>query len=60
MVVDNYTNLNESIGSTGLSSTSEYAYPGTTGLLAITVNPEDSDFDYILIENDQQNSTQGY
>ena len=60
VVVDNYTNLNESIGSTGLSSTSEYAYPGTTGLLAITVNPEDSDFDYILIENDQQNSTQGY
>ena len=59
VVVDNYTNLSEVTGSAGVSSTSEYAYPGTTGLLAITVTPDDSDFDYILIENAESNYQTG-
>lgn len=59
-IVDNYSNLSEATGSTGISSTSNYAYPGTTGLLSITVTPEDSDFDYILIENEDINYEQGH
>lgn len=59
VVVDNYTNLSETTGSSGVSSTSDYAVPGTTGLLAITVTPDDSDFDYILIENAEANYQTG-
>ena len=57
--VDNYTNLAETTGTAGLSTTSENAVPGVTGLLAITVSPDDSDFDYILIENAQSNYDSG-
>lgn len=57
--IDNYTNISESTGSAGLSSTSEIAVPGVTGLLSITVSPDDSDFDYILIENAQSNYQSG-
>lgn len=59
VVVDNYSNLAESTGTVGISSTSNYAYPGTTGLLAITITPDDSDFDYILIENVDENYNTG-
>ena len=59
VVVDNYSNLAESTGTVGISSTSNYAYPGTTGLLAITISPDDSDFDYILIENASENYNSG-
>ncbi len=53
IVIDNYTNLNDN--QDGLTSTSDLAYPGEAGLLVLTVKPSDSDFDYILIENDEQN-----
>lgn len=59
VVIDNYSSLAESTGTVGISSTSNYAYPGTTGLLAITISPDDSDFDYILIENAPENYNNG-
>ena len=59
IVVDNYTTLTDATNNNGLSSVSEYAYPGVSGLLAITITPEDSDFDYILIENADENYEQG-
>ncbi len=59
VTVDNYANLLESTGTIGLSTTSNYAVPGVTGLLSITVSPDDSDFDYILIENAEGNSQMG-
>lgn len=59
VVVDNYSNLSATTGEKGLSTTSRYAYPGTSGLLAISVTPEDSDFDYILIENSEDNYQSG-
>ena len=58
VIVDNYKSLKEMEG-TSLTSTSEYAYPGESGLLQITISPEDSDFDYVLIENDDQNYQTG-
>lgn len=59
IIVDNYSNLNDAISSTGIGATSEYAYPGQTGFIAITINPDDADFDYIVIENDAQNYQTG-
>lgn len=59
LVVDNYTSLDDATWDSGLSSSSKYAFPGESGLLAITITPEDSDFDYILIENDDQNYQEG-
>jgi len=58
VIIDNYKSLDEMEGSS-LTSTSEFAYPGESGLLQITVTPEDSDFDYVLIENDDQNYQPG-
>lgn len=58
IVVDNYPNINE-VGDGAIVSTSDYAYPGSTGLLAITITPEDGDFDYILIENADENYQEG-
>lgn len=58
ITIDNYKSLGEMEGSS-LSTTSDFAYPGEDGLLAITITPEDSDFDYILIENDLQNYQEG-
>ena len=59
-VVDNYTRLKDATMSNGLPSSTDVAFPGESGLLAITLNPEDCDFDYILIENDDNNYVQGY
>ncbi len=59
IVVDNYTRVTDATANNGLSSASELAYPGESGLLAITITPEDSDFDYILIENDERNYQDG-
>ncbi len=59
IVVDNYTTLTDATNNSGLSSVSEYAFPGVSGLLAITVTPEDSDFDYILVENADENYNPG-
>ena len=59
VLIDNYTNILEATGATGISVTSDYAYPGTTGLLTISITPEDSDFDYILIENVEENYQSG-
>lgn len=59
IIADNYTILNEATAD-GLNATSKYAFPGESGLLAITIMPEDSDFDYILIENDDQNYQAGH
>lgn len=58
VVVDNYSNINEA-GDGAIASTSDFAYPGSTGLLAITITPEDADFDYILIENAEENYQTG-
>ena len=60
LVVDNYTTLKDMNFNTGVSSESDYAYPGISGLLAITVSPEDCDFDYILIENADVNNQLGH
>lgn len=57
VTIDNYKSLNEMDNS--LTTTSEYAYPGESGLLQITLSPEDSDFDYVVIENDEQNYVSG-
>ena len=57
--VDNYTVLKKSTFGTGLPSKSEVAYPGESGLLAITVSPDDADYDKIIIENDNGNFAQG-
>lgn len=59
VVIDNYKSLSDASDNSGLTSTTNYAYPGESGLLAITINPEDSDFDYILIENDESNYQSG-
>ncbi len=59
IVIDNYTVLDEITSDSGLTSTSDLAYPGKSGLLAFTINPSDSDFDYILIENDDANYNSG-
>ncbi len=59
LVVDNYTALNDATVNNGLASSSKYAFPGESGLLAITVTPEDSDFDYIIIENHEDNYKEG-
>ncbi len=60
IVVDNYTSLDQLNKSMTLSSSSDLAYPGQSGLLSFTINPEDSDFDYILIENDDANYESGH
>lgn len=60
IVVDNFTSLNDATADNGIGSSSKYAFPGESGLLEITITPEDSDFEYILIENDDQNYEQGY
>lgn len=57
VTIDNYKSLDEMDES--LTTTSEYAYPGESGLLQITISPEDSDFDYVLIENAEQNYQPG-
>ena len=57
IVIDNYNgfaDMKENIG-----NSSEFAYPGSSSLLAVTLSPEDSDFDYIVIENDEQNYQSG-
>ncbi len=59
VIIDNYTELDDAISSTGIGSISEYAYPGENGFIAITINPDDADFDYILIGNNQQNYQAG-
>ncbi len=59
VVIDNYTSLGDATGDSGLSSSSKYAFPGESGLLAITITPEDMDFDYIVIENDDSNYNSG-
>lgn len=58
IIIDNYTSLKEL--TSNLTVSSDYAYPGETGMLSFTINPEDSDFDYILIENDEQNYASGH
>ncbi len=55
VVIDNYTSLREINENKSLGASSDYAFPGESGMLEITINPEDSDFDYIIIENDSQN-----
>lgn len=59
-VIDNYTSLQEINAKKYMTSKSEYSYPGIPGLLEITINPDDSDFDYILIENNEQNYVSGH
>ncbi len=59
VVIDNYTSLTEANSNGSLPSVSDYAFPGESGLLSITISPPDSDFDYILIENDESNSNDG-
>ncbi len=57
VVIDNYNNFVDMKENIGLSS--DFAYPGNASLLAITLSPEDSDFDYIIIENAEANSQSG-
>ncbi len=53
IVIDNYTSLSEN--QSGLTTSSELAYPGEAGMLILTIKPSDSDFDFIMIENDAEN-----
>ncbi len=55
VVIDNYTSLKDN--QSGLSTSSDLAYPGEAGLLILTIRPSDSDFDYLIIENDESNLT---
>lgn len=57
IIIDNYTSLKDLTDNLTISS--DYAYPGETGMLSFTINPEDSDFDYLLIENDIVNYENG-
>lgn len=57
IVIDNYNdfaNMKENIG-----MSSEFTYPGNASLLAVTLEPEDSDFDYMLIEVADKNYQSG-
>lgn len=53
IVIDNYINQDQMVSDVGVST--QYAYPGSNGLLAVTLSPDDSDFDYLVIENAQEN-----
>ena len=57
IVIDNYINQDKMTSSVGVST--QYAYPGSNGLLAVTLSPDDSDFDYLVIENAQENYNNG-
>lgn len=50
--IDNYSDIN---AAGDFSSTSKIGVPGKNGLLAITLTPQDCDYDYITIENDESN-----
>ncbi len=60
IVIDNYISYADINKDKVLTSTAEYTNPGQSGLLAITINPSDSDFDYIVVENDEQNYLNGH
>ena len=55
--IENYTKLSEAVNN--LPSKSDKAYPGETGVLAITVSPVDADFDSVVIENAAENYSLG-
>lgn len=57
IVIDNYINQDQMVSDVGVST--QYAYPGSNGLLAVTLAPDDSDFDYLVIENAQENYNSG-
>ena len=57
IVIDNYINQDQMTSDVGVST--QYAYPGSNGLLAVTLTPDDSDFDYLVIENAQENYNSG-
>ena len=57
IVIDNYINQDQMVSDVGVST--QYAYPGSNGLLAVTLSPDDSDFDYLVIENAQENYNSG-
>ncbi len=50
ITIDNYSDINKT--DIDFSSTSGIGIPGKSGLIAITLTPQDCDFDYITIEND--------
>lgn len=54
--IDNYSDINTA---SDFSSTSKIGVPGKNGLLAITLIPQDCDFEYIIIENDESNYLPG-
>ena len=58
VVIDNYHSLKDYESNETISS-SNYAFTGQRGMLEIKINPEDSDFDYVLIENDESNYQSG-
>ena len=57
IVIDNY--INQKNMTTSIGNSTLYAYPGSNGLLAVTLSPDDSDFDYLVIENADENSNNG-
>ncbi len=59
IVIDNYNDQDKMTSSNGVGISSSYSYVGENSLLAITLNPEDSDFDYLIIENAQSNYSSG-
>ncbi len=54
--IDNYSDINTA---SDFSSTSKIGVPGKNGLLAITLTPQDCDYKYITIENDESNYLAG-
>lgn len=51
IIVDNYSDYSEIQEYKNLGASSDYAHPGSYGLLTITIDPDTADFDYITISN---------
>ena len=57
IIIDNYNNQAGMTSEIGVAT--NYSYPGEDSLLAVTLNPGDSDFDYLVIENADINNNFG-
>ena len=57
ILIDNYNDQDNMTAEIGMES--EYTYPGKNSLLIVNLLPEDSDFEYLTIENADQNYSSG-
>lgn len=57
ILIDNYNNQDQMTSEIGMES--DYTYPGNNSLLTVNLLPDDSDFDYLTIENATENYNYG-